>query len=223
MKDDETLNSPVISVLVIDDHYLVRNGLKSMLLSLRKALPMVVSDADSGEKALQLLSSTKVDLVIADYQLEGLSGPETIRRILRFKPGVTILALSNYNEFACIEAMMDAGASGYILKSVYPAQLLTAIQTVLAGKKYFCNEVALVLLAAADNGPAKMLASYKITSRELEVLLLISQGMTNAGIARQLSVSRRTIDTHRQNLLVKLKVSNTAALLHRALQLGLLK
>ena len=224
MKTPEQKPGEVIRILIVDDHHLVRDGLRQMLLSFKKELAVQVAEAPSGEKALQYLGREDVELLIIDYRLDGMNGAETIERVLRFKPGIKILAISNYNEYAVIAAMMDAGSLGYVLKSIQPLELLTAVKTVLQGRKYYCNEAALVMIAAAeDNETTKKLASYNVSARELEILLLIGQGMTNAEIARQLFVTRRTVDTHRQNLLKKMKVKNTAALIRLAGEMKLFK
>lgn len=224
MKTRERIKGEVIRTLIVDDHYLVRDGLKAMLLSLRKDILIEVMEANSGENALAFLDTSDIDLIIIDYKMEGMNGAETIERILRFKPQIKILAISNYNEYKIISAMMDAGASGFVLKSIQPAQLLTAIQTVLSGKKYFCNEAAVIMIdAAEDNDKTKKVSQFKITEREIEILKLIVQGMTNVEIAKMLFLTRRTIDTHRQNLLKKMKVKNTAALVRLAVELNLVK
>jgi DNA-binding NarL/FixJ family response regulator len=133
--------SALVRVLIVDDHKLLRDGLTKMLHTFKKELPVTVMEAESGEIALRMLSNFPFDLCIIDYQLPSLTGPETLIRMLRFKPGLKVLALSNYNEIKCISEMLEAGALGYVLKSVHATQLLSAINTVLAGKRYFCNEV----------------------------------------------------------------------------------
>lgn len=224
MKTRESIKGEVIRTLIVDDHYLVRDGLKAMLLSLKKDILIEVAEANSGENALAFLDTSDIDLIIIDYKMEGMNGAQTIERILRFKPEVKILAISNYNEYNIISAMMDAGASGFVLKSIQPAQLLTAIKTILSGKKYYCNEAAVIMIdAAEDNDNTKKISQYKITEREIEILKLIVQGMTNIEIAKMLFLTRRTIDTHRQNLLKKMKVKNTAALVRLAVELNLVK
>jgi len=211
-------------ILIVDDHQLLRYGLKIMLQSFRKELDLEVHETDSGEKALHYLAKSEADLAIIDYRLEGITGAQTTERILRFRPAVKILALSNYNEYPVIAAMLDAGALGYVLKSIAPAELLTAVRTVLAGKKYLCSEAALAMIDASENRDvSRKLRQYKITGRELEVLHHIVQGMTNAAIAGKLFLNRRTVDTHRQNLLKKMNVKNTAALVRLALELRLLE
>ena len=224
MKTNTISPLPVIKVLIVDDHQMLRDGLKTMLLSFKKEFLIEITEAPSGEKALQQAEQLDFDLVIVDYMLGGIKGDELIRRLLRFKPDTKVLALSFYSEYSIIEAMIDAGALGYLVKSIRPEQLLLAIQTVLSGKAYYCNEVALVLLTEARENPgAKKAAQYQLTAREIEVLLLIAEGMANDEIAQKLFRARRTIDTHRQNLMKKLKVKNSAALIRFAIELKLLK
>ena len=221
METNET--SPLIKVLIVDDHKLLLDGLAKMLHTFKKELPVTIMEAETGEIALRLLSNNPFDLCIMDYKLPSLSGPETLTRMLRFKPDLKVLALSNYNKLKCISEMLDAGALGYVLKSVHATQLLSAINTVMAGKKYFCNEVALTLIASVKETDAKNNPQYNISPRELEILILIAQEMTNEEISKKLFLARRTVDTHRQNLLAKLKVKNTAGLVRIAMELNLLK
>ena len=100
MESFETFSELILKILIVDDHQLLREGLKTMLLSFKKDLAIQLVEAESGEKALQKISRQDIDLVIIDYQLAGLSGPETIRHIKRFNPEIKVLAISNYNEHA---------------------------------------------------------------------------------------------------------------------------
>lgn len=213
-----------IRLLIVDDHRMLRDGLKMMLHSFKPALVFEVVEASSGEQALQKAEKHLFDLVIVDYMLGGIKGDEFIQRLLRFQPAVKLLALSNYDEYPIIEAMTAAGALGYVLKTILPEQMLLAIQTVLQGKKYYCNEIALVLLTQArETAGAKKAAELKLTAREIEIMLLVSAGMKNEDIAHKLFLAKRTIDTHRQNLMRKLKVKNTAGVVRFAMELKLLK
>jgi DNA-binding NarL/FixJ family response regulator len=119
--------------------------------------------------------------------------------------------------------MIDEGANGYVLKNIEPSQLIHAIESILAGKPYYSNEVALRLIDSGNN-PDKELNAYKssLSKRELEVLKMIALEMTNDAIAKELFISKRTVDTHRQNLLKKLHVRNTAGLIKAAYAFDLL-
>jgi len=187
-------------------------------------MPFKVLEAESGEEAMRILSNNKVEFVIIDYQLPGVSGSETIQRILRFKPAISILALSNYDEIAYVESMMNAGAKGYVLKNIEPVELLKAIRKIQAGETYYCSEVSVKLIESVkpDNDKAKSVRSI-LTPREMQVLKMIVMQMTNEEIANKLFLSKRTIDTHRQNLINKLQVKNTAGLVKIAFNLDLVK
>lgn len=211
---------PAIELLIVDDHYIFRDGLKTLLMSFKRELIIHVQEAGSGELGLQMAEHQHYDLVIVDYKLSGMPGDEFVRRLLRFRPETKVLVLSHFNEYHFIEAMMEAGALGYVLKNILPEQMLQAIRTVIAGRNYYCNEIALVLLTKVkESAGAKKAAQYHLSAREIEVLFLIADGMRNEEIARKLFVARRTVDTHRQNLLKKLKVNNTAGLVRFALEL----
>ncbi len=207
-------NTQIIQVLLVDDHKMVRDGLRMMLGSLKKVLQFDIDEADSGEEALKKINRREYQLIIIDYRMPGISGAETITRILRYKSNIKILALSNYDELPYIQGMIDAGAHGYVLKNIEPAQLLLAIKTILSGKIYYSNEVATKII----EGPQKEIISntervQKLTKREIEVLKLIAMEMTNEEIAEALILGKRTVDAHRQNLLNKLNVKNTVGLI----------
>ena len=212
----------VVNVLIIDDHKMVRDGLKIMLASLKNFMLFKIQEAESGEDAVTKINRSDFEIAIVDYQMPGISGAETIHRILRHKPQMKILALSNYDELSYIQSMMDAGARGYILKSIEPAEMLNAIKTILSNKIYYCNDIAVKLIESAEDKKAKNTIAKKVLSnREAEVLQLISLEMTNDEIAQKLFVSKRTIDTHRQNLISKLHVKNTVGLIKAAYRLNL--
>lgn len=211
-----------VHVLIIDDHMMVRDGLKVMLASLSGNLHFKITEAESGAEAMHKISRSPFDLVIIDYQMPGFSGAETVHMILRYKPDMKILALSNYDELPYVQSMMDAGASGYVLKNIEPAEMLNAIKTILSGNLYYCSQVAVKLI---DSGQEKHIDTAHVkkilTEREMEVLQMIAMEMTNDQIAHKLNVAKRTVDTHRQHILNKLQVKNTAGLVKVAIKLNL--
>jgi len=213
-----------ISLLIIDDHKMVREGLKIMLASLKNYVHFNVQEAECGEDALTKINRFNFDVAIVDYQMPGISGVETIQRILRSKPQLKILALSNYDELSYIESMMDAGASGFVLKNIEPAEMLKALRTILSDKIYYCNEVSIKIIEAAENKSTQKVQLGKILStRETEVLQMIAMEMTNDEIGQKLFLAKRTIDTHRQNLINKLNVKNTAGLVKAAYKFNLIE
>lgn len=213
-----------VSVLIIDDHKMVREGLKIMLSSLNKFLRFKIMEAESGEDALKKINGNNFELIIVDYQMPGMSGAETIYQILRSKPKTKILALSNYDELPYIQKMMDAGASGYVLKNIEPVEMLNAIKTILSDKTYYCNEVSIKIIEAEqDKNTRRIIVKETLTPRETEILKMIAMEMTNEEIAQKLFIAKRTVDTHRQNLKNKLDVKNAAGLVKAAYKLKLIE
>lgn len=224
MAEVKIKNKEALNVLIIDDHKMIREGLKLMLASLKKYMHFKIFEAESGEDAMSKIGRNSIELVIIDYQLPGFSGAETIYRILRFKPKVKILALSNYDEFPYIQSMMDAGANGYVLKNIEPWELLNAIKTILSDRTYYSSEVAIKIIEFGEDKNIENVDKNDVLSkREIEVLQWIAMELTNEEIAKKLFVAKRTVDTHRQNLINKLQVKNTAGLVKAAYKLNLVK
>jgi DNA-binding NarL/FixJ family response regulator len=224
MKEINLKINEIVNILIIDDHKMVRDGLKIMLASLKKFIHFKVQEAESGEDALIKINRNNFDIAIIDYQMPGISGVETIYRILRSKPKMKILALSNYDELSYIQSMRDAGAHGYILKNIEPPEMLNAIKAIQSDNLYYCNDVAIKLIESADEKKSQeMHLKNTLTKREIQVLKMIAMEMTNDEIAEELYIAKRTIDTHRQNLLNKLHVKNTAGLVKAAYKLHLIE
>lgn len=220
----DTINhTQTIQTLIVDDHKMIRDGLRVMLSSFKKLIHFDIEEAESGEQALIKINRKNFDILIIDYNMPGISGAETAIQILRYKPNTKILALSNYDELPYIQNMIDAGVKGYVLKNIEPSQMLSAIKTILEGKTYYSNEVALKLIdIAKEDTVKKKIEAQKLTKREIEILRMIAMEMTNEEIAAKLYVGKRTVDTHRQNLLNKLHAKNTVGLVKAAYQLKLI-
>ena len=203
---------------------MVRDGIKAMLTTQPKAFYFDISEAECGEEAIRKILSENFNIVLMDYQLPDINGPEVISKILAIKPKAKILAFSNYDEYDCILNMKNAGSKGYVLKNISPRELILAIETVLAGRKYYAREVTEKINFYRRKKVKNKTLQEKlgITNRQVEILRLISSGMTNDNISKELNVAKRTIDSHRQNLLDKLGVNNTAALIKKATELGAL-
>lgn len=213
-----------IKILIIDDHQLVRDGIKHMLSSQSDRLKFEISEADCSEEAFKKVLAEDFDVILIDYQLPDIIGPDAVKRILQYKPISKILVLSNYDEYSCILNMKQSGAKGYALKNISPDELITAIETILAGQKYYAREISekMTDLKRKKIRNATQQEKYGVTNRQIEILKFISEGMTNEDISKKLKLAKRTIDTHRQNLLVKLGVNNTAALIKKATELSIL-
>lgn len=214
-------NQDVVRLLIVDDHQMVRDGIRVMLNQLKKEFRFLITEADSVAAALRKVEAAPFDIILMDYQMPGQHGAEGVARILRYQPQSRIIALSNYDELSYIQSMIEAGARGYILKNIDPTQLGNAIKTVLGGTPFYSNEVALKLIEGPKYKRVQEADRCGLTKREREVLRLIAQELSNDEIARQLFVSKRTIDTHRQNLMHKLKAKNTAALVNAAYRMAL--
>jgi DNA-binding NarL/FixJ family response regulator len=212
----------LIRLLIIDDHQMVRDGIKVMLNSKKSLIRFDIDEAENGEAGIHKILQKSFDIVLLDYQLPGLSGTETLQKIKLYKNDIKVLALSNFDELSYIKSMMEQGANGYILKNVEPSQLISAIQSVLEGSSYYSNEVALKLIDSSKSTDKLLLSANVLTRRELEILTMIAKEMTNDQIANALFISKRTVDSHRQNLLNKLQVKNTAGLIRAAYEFKLI-
>ena len=199
-----------IKVFIVDDHYMVIEGIRS-LLQLEKSIDWV-GHATNAESCLAFLKQQLPDVILMDINLPDKSGIDLCKEVKEKYPSVFIIGLSTFNQQSFIQKMMDNGASGYVLKNATQEELMEAIEVVANGKTFLSNEAALSL-RSKDNNDAPV-----ITRREKEVLELIAEGMTNNEVAQKLFISPSTVDTHRKNLLVKFDAKNTASLIRLAAQ-----
>lgn len=215
-----------LDILIIDDHRLVRDGIKTMLETQSDTYNFTVSEAESGEEGVEIIKNKDFDIILVDYQLPTMNGAETVKQILFHKPKAKILTISNYDEYAYITNMIKVGVKGYVLKNISPNELINAIETILLGKKYYASDVSERIIDTEQKKETEKnispLKKVDVTKRQIEILRLVATGMTNEAISKQLNLSKRTVDTHRQNLLLKLEVHNTAALIKKATELSLL-
>jgi len=207
-----------IKVFLIDDHALVRTGLK-MILSGEMDIE-VVGDADSGEEALPLLRKLKPDIVLCDLHLPGLSGLEITERITRSDLPTKVIIVSVLEDGPLPKRLLEAGAAGYIGKAGDARELLRAVRDVARGKRYLGSNVAQNLaLSNMDGGTSPF---DVLTARELEVAMLLVQGLRQDDIAKRLSLSAKTVNTHKSRLFGKVGISDSIALARLAAQYGLL-
>ncbi len=198
-------------VLLVDDHKLVRQGTR---LYLESQGIEVVAEATNGHEAVAMARDLMPDVVIMDIRLPELSGVEATRRIRQEQPDVLVLALSAYDDPAYVQALYQAGANGYILKTAELADLLAALQQIASGHKVY-DPSALDL--ASHQVPVEGL-----TDRELEVLQQAGEGLTNKQIGETLFISARTVQGHLQNIYQKLGVSTRTEAVALALRSGLI-
>jgi DNA-binding NarL/FixJ family response regulator len=203
--------SPKIAVLLVDDHALVRRGFRRLLEDDEGIT--VVGEASSGEEAIRLVAEVSPAVVVMDCAMPGMSGLVATREILARSPDVKILMLSMHSEQTLVRQAMSAGARGYILKSALDLDLAAAIRRVADGET--------VLGAAVANPPPPTGGRQRLTPRELEVLQLICDGLSNRAIAQKLELSVNTVAVHRTNIMNALDVHKTAELVVYAIQHGL--
>lgn len=207
-----------IRVFIVDDHALVRTGMR-MILSAQTDIE-VLGEADSGEAALPLIRKLKPDVVLCDLHLPGVSGLEVTERIVKGDHGTRVIIVSVLEDGPLPKRLLEAGASGYVGKGGDAAELLNAVREVARGRRYLANSVAQHLaLAGLGGGDCPI---DELTPRELEVGLLLVQGLRQQDIAQRLSLSPKTVNTHKSRLFEKLGISDSVALARTLKQYGLL-
>ena len=206
----------MIRTFIIDDHPMVIAGIKS-LLSDSKVVE-ISGTASDGYVALEALKASDAEVALTDINLGDLNGIELCGMLKKARPNLKVLGLSTFKERSYITRMIDAGASGYLLKNASREELEEGIVAAWRGRMFLSHEASQVLTSPV----AKSAATPLLTAREKEVLALIAEGMTNQEIAAQLYVSPLTVDSHRKNLLAKFKVKHTAAMVKVALEQHLL-
>lgn len=210
-----------IKILIVDDHEVVRNGIK-LMLEHQNVFEVIIIETDRGNNAMNMVKlNPSIDIVLLDINLPDMDGISVIKNIKSFKPEAKIIALTMHTEHIIMKQVVEAGALGYILKSSGSEELIKALRTVYEGSKYFCNEAAQSIIADQTKKHHSLLFETGLTERETQVLTLISKELTNIEIAEKLNLSKRTIDGHRQKLIDKLGVRNTAGLVKYAVQNGI--
>jgi len=195
-----------IRVVIADDHTIIREGLRSLISSASDF--EVVGEAEDGRQAVESVETLKPDLVLTDLSMPEMDGIDLIKAVKKCSPRTKVVALTVHRGEEFILATLKAGADGYILKDASYGELMMAIRSVLKGKRYISPEISGNLTEG-------------LTPKEREVLKLIAEGYTNQKIADTLYISTHTVETHRQHLMGKLDVHNTAALIARAIEKGL--
>jgi DNA-binding NarL/FixJ family response regulator len=200
----------MIKVLITDDHLLVIEGIKALLKGHEQI--EVTGHAHDGYTAIKFLKEHETDVILLDINLPDLSGIDLCIKIKEEFPHIKVLALSTFKERTYITRIIEAGASGYLLKNVNREELMEAIEMVYEGKMYLNKEIAQVITSYAK------LTIPVLTTREKEVLTCIADGLTNQQTAEKLFLSPLTVDSHRKNLLTKFQVKNTASLIRFAVE-----
>jgi two-component system invasion response regulator UvrY len=210
----------MISVLLTDDHELVRTGIRRLLEDSKQV--HIVGEAECGEDSLQLVQTLKPDIILMDVNMPGIGGVETCRRILQRDPKQKIIVLTVHNEQTFPKRLLEIGAKGYLTKECGVDEMILAIKQVNSGGSYIATSIAqqlaLSLLPGNNLNPID-----KLSRREFQVMLMISQGLTNAEISDKLCLSPKTISTYRLRLLEKLDAQNEVDLIRIAVEQGMVE
>jgi len=210
-----------IKVLLADDHKIFRDGLRTLIE--KEAGMEVVAEAENGRKTIKLTEKLAPNVIIMDVSMPDMNGIEATRRIMAGRPDVKVIALSMHSDQRFVLDMLEAGASGYLLKDCAFDELAVAIRQVTAGNTYLSPKIADVVVKGylsktPDSGLTK---SVLLTSREREILQLIAEGSTSREIAEHVYLSIKTVETHRRNIMQKLNMRSIADLTRYAIREGL--
>jgi len=209
-------------VLLVDDHAVLRQGLK-VLLS-QEADIQVVGEAENGREALERIAELQPNVVVTDISMPGLNGIETTRQLRRQYPEIKVVVLSMHADEEYVFQVLNAGAAGYVLKQSDSIEILTAIRAVLADGSFLSPMISQTVIDGyirnARNQDEQQDELTLLTPREREVLQLLAEGLSNREIAAQLSISVKTVETHRSNMMNKLEVKNKTELIKYALRRG---
>jgi DNA-binding NarL/FixJ family response regulator len=210
-----------IAVLLVDDDTVVRQGLRALLES--EGDMKVVGEAENGRQAVALAKKILPDVAVMDVAMPVLNGIEATRQIAKAIPSVKVLGLTSYGDDGYVQQLMQAGASGFLIKQTAAEDLLKAIREVNQGKLFFSPAIGKRL---RDQGREAFAAgqsltkSNELTSRESEVLQLIAEGFANKQVAAELAISIKTVEKHRQQVMNKLNIHDVASLTRYAISKG---
>lgn len=209
----------MITVLIVDDHELVRAGIKSLLTSVNGI--KVLAEASNGEEAIKMARDKRPQVVLMDVRMPGIGGLEATRKLLRADPDIKVIALTVCNEEPFPSKLLQAGAAGYITKGSGMEEMVQAIQSVCHGKRYISPEVAqrLALKHLSDDSESPF---DSLSEREMQVMLMITAGQKVQEISDKLCLSPKTVNSYRYRLFEKLGVNTDVELTHLAIRHGIL-
>jgi DNA-binding NarL/FixJ family response regulator len=197
-----------IQIAVIDDHDLFREGIKLVLNQIEGF--NVVFDASDGNKFVESLNQIRVDIALMDIEMPGINGIQTTQNALKLKPELKVIALTMFSDTGHYTQMIQAGVKGFLLKKTNKYELQQAITTVYQGGSYFSQDILKKLAYQYVNHGS---ANNNLTSRELEIMMMICQGLTTQEISDKLYISNKTVESHRSNIFIKSNVRNSAGLI----------
>lgn len=202
----------MIRVVIADDHHLVRQGLRALLENSHEV--EVIGEASTGYEAVELAEKLQPDVVVMDLSMPRLDGVQAAARILDMKSPTEVVIVSMHADTAIIQNLVRRGVKGYLLKDALAAELMFAIRSASAGKLYLSPTISEAVMNMLMM-PAGQDVVVELTPREREVLQLVAEGHTNTSIANVLSISVKTVEKHRANLMNKLEADDLATLIDR--------
>jgi DNA-binding NarL/FixJ family response regulator len=213
-----------IRVLLADDHTVVRQGLRALLLA-EKDID-IVAEADTGRQAVQMAKKFTPDVIVMDVSMPLLNGMEATRQITQNMPGAKVLVLSSYGDEDYVQKLLEAGAAGYLIKQTAANDLVLAIRETAAGNAFFSPAIAKRLRDKVrqgfTNGQTDHSSTPSLTVREAEILQLVAEGRANKQMADDLGISIKTVEKHRQQVMNKLNIHDTAGLTRYAVAKGVI-
>lgn len=217
-----------IDILIVDDHKLVRDGIRYTLTAVNVADSFGrIDEAVNGAEAVMKAGRYAYDVILMDIKMPEMDGASATAEIRKKNKKVRVIALTMYSEGFEIKNMLKAGVQGYLLKNTSSEELIKALKTIMKGERYYSNEVALKLIEPFHDeivGGTDFQSIKKdiLSKREKQILKLITSEFTNDQISKKLSLSKKTVDCHRQNIINKIGVKNTAGLVKYAIKIGLI-
>ncbi|CAN5581532.1 response regulator transcription factor [soil metagenome] len=215
-------NTPLIKVVLADDHEIFRDGLKLMLSKFSSI--QLAGDASNGRELVQLVDAVKPDVVITDIKMPLMDGVEATKYIIQHHPDTGVIALSMFDEVSSIIEMLEAGASGYLVKDCDKAEIKEAIERVYQKEQYYCrhtgNKLMQVMARNAKKQDIKN-TTQNLSDKEKEIIQLICKQCTTKEIGEQLFMSPRTVEGYRLKILEKLEAKNTVGIVIAAIKFGL--
>lgn len=212
-----------IRIIIVDDHKIVRDGLKSLLLGENSV--EVIGESPDGYHLLESLRTLNPDVLIVDVAMPGISGIEVTKIVMRDHPGIRVLILSANEDKFTLTSAVKAGAMAYLSKDVSREELVSAIKIVASGKHYFGTQMHRAVFESMSmiTGQDQRGDAGRLTERETDIVRLFAEGYSYKQIAEKLFISVRTVETHKKNILEKLQLENTVDLVKYAIQEGLIK
>ncbi|MCG2617393.1 response regulator transcription factor [Terrimonas sp. NA20] len=201
-----------VTILLVDDHKLIRDSWSFILNSDPRFI--VIAETSSGEEAIQIAAQKTPDIILMDVNMSPVNGFDATKQIQKISPESKVIGVSMHTMPAYAKRMLQLGAMGYVTKNSSKEEMIAAIIEVSEGKKYICEEVKNILAQQELDETAAQGDMNNLSRREIDIIKLIKEGMSSKQIALELDISLKTVEVHRYNILKKLKLKNTAALVN---------